>query len=190
MKLKSLLLHFAPEIILTIYMVLFFVVKNPNNPNDRVIMSDGKGYYGFITAILIYHDLEYRFIEEYESKYYPDDPTIFKEYRFKFRGETVNKVFPGMAFLMLPFFLIAHFLSFIFGFPTDGYSIIYQYCIGFSALFYLWLGLRFLRKLMFRFSFSEKVTAVLASLLLGFIVSVRPTNGMIVLLIPFIAGSW
>jgi len=240
MSIKPFLLRFAPEIILVIYLVLFFIVKNPNSPNDRVIMSDGKGYYGFITAILIYHDLEYSFIEEYESKYYPDDPTIFKEYRFKFRGETVNKGFPGMAFLMLPFFLIAHFLSFFFGFPTDGYSIIYQYSIGFSALFYLWVGLRFLRKLLWEFSFSENVITVLlfliafatnvnyytlkegtmthvpnfaliaaflyfikkavmdfkpkqlvaASLLFGLIGSVRPTNGLILMLIPFVAGNW
>lgn len=240
MKPNSLLLRFTPEIILTIYVALFFVVKNPNNPNDRVIMSDGKGYYGYITAILIYHDLEYSFIEDYESKYYPNDPTIFKEFRFKFRGETVNKGFPGMAFLMLPFFLIAHFLSFLFGFPTDGYSIIYQYSIGFSALFYLWVGLRFLRKLLLEFSFSENVTPVLlfliafatninyytlkegtmphvynfaliaafmyfikkavidfkpkpvvaASLLFGLIGSVRPTNGLILILVPFVAGNW
>lgn len=240
MNLKSFITRFTPEMIFAIYLVLFFVVKNPNSPNDRVIMSDGKGYYGYLTAIFIYHDFDYRFIEDYESKYYPSDPTIFKDFRYNFDGRTVNIYFPGLAFLMLPFFLIAHFLSWISGFPTDGYSIIYQYCIGISALFYLYLGLHFLRKLMREFSFSETSISVVlllvalgtninyytlkegtmthvynfaliaaflffvkkaivqfktkwvaaAALLFGLIVTVRPTNGMILLAVPFVAGSW
>mgnify|MGYP000950547345 CR=1 FL=1 len=240
MKIRDFLIRFTPEIIFTIYLALFFVVKNPNSPNDRVIMSDGKGYYGYITAIFIYHDLDYRFIEDYESKYYPNDPTIFKDFRYNFNGQTVNQYFPGMAFLMLPFFLIAHLLSWISGLPTDGYSIIYQYSIGFSALFYLWLGLHFLRKLLGEYSFAETTASIIlfliafgtninyytlkegtmthvynfaligaflffikkaadcfhkkwiiaASVLFGLIISVRPTNGMILLAVPFVAGSW
>lgn len=231
---------YAPEIILFIYVLLFFMVKQPNHPHDRVIISDGKSYYGYLTAIFIYNDLSYSFIEDYESKYYPDHPSIFKEFRYKYKGKTLNKGFPGLAFLLLPFFLIAHLIALLCGLPADGYSLIYQYFMGFSALFYFWVGLRFTRKMLAAFSFNSKTIAfilfliafatniiyytlkegmmthvynfgmlaaflfyiksyftsgrqhyiVKAALLFGLIVATRPTNGLFVLLIPFVAGSW
>ncbi len=149
------------SIILIIYVLLFMVFKKPYEEWDRVINSDGKGYYGYLPALIIYHDLDYKFIEDYESKYYPPDKSVFKDYRIPFRGETVNKYFPGLAILWLPFFLLAHFLSFLLGFPTDGYSIIYQYSIAFATLFYLGIGLKFLQKLLARLGAGEKLTSFL-----------------------------
>lgn len=238
--LPELLVKYAPEFILGVYVLLFFVVKNPDHPHDRVIISDGKGYYGYLTAAFIYQDFNYSFVEDYEAKYYPNHPSIFKEFRYQYKGQTVNKGFPGLAFLLMPFFLLAHLLALIFGLPADGYSLIYQYFMGFAALFYFWLGLRFTRKLMRSFGFDEKTIAiilfliafatnviyytlkegmmthvynfgliaaflfylknymetrnirsvVLSALLFGWIVSVRPTNGLIILLVPFVAGSF
>jgi hypothetical protein len=228
---------YTPEILLGIYLVAFFVVKNPQDRFDRVLISDGLGYYGYLTAIFIYDDLDYNFIEDYEAKYYGHDK--IKDFRQDVDGRKVNVYFPGLAFLFLPFFLIAHFLSLILGFPADGYSIIYQYSIGLAALFYLWLGLRFLQKLLLALKFSEKQTGLIlvlialgtnlnyyvlkegamshvysfaaisaflflikrasenfkirdisfAALLFGLIVIIRPTNGLVILLVPFIAGS-
>ncbi len=238
--LAELIVKFAPELILGVYVLLFFVVKNPSHPHDRVIISDGKGYYGYLTAAFIYQDFSYSFVEDYEARYYPNHPSIFKEFRYQYKGQTVNKGFPGLAFLLMPFFLAAHILALIFGLPADGYSLIYQYFMGFAALFYFWLGLRFTRKLMYAFGFDEKTTAavlfliafatniiyytlkegmmthvynfgliaaflfylknymesrktrsvVISALLFGWIVSVRPTNGLIILLVPFVAGSF
>lgn len=228
---------YTPEIILFLYVVLFLVVKNPADPFDRVLISDGKGYYAYLTAIFIYDDLDYNFIEDYESKYYGHDK--IKDFRYRFDGEIVNTYFPGVAFLMLPFFLIAHFLSMIFGFPADGYSIIYQYSLGLAALFYLWIGLRFLQKLLKTFHLNIKQISLIlilialgtninyyvlkegamshvysfaaiagfllllrhaskkfrtsniikAALLFGLIVIIRPTNGLVILLVPFVVGS-
>ncbi len=228
---------YTPEIILFFYVVLFLLVKNPADPFDRVLISDGKGYYAYLTAIFIYDDLDYNFIEDYEAKYYGHDK--IKDFRYKFDGEIVNTYFPGVAFLMLPFFLIAHFLSMIFGFPADGYSIIYQYSIGLGALFYLWIGLQLLRKLLESFHFSirqvsfililialgtninyyvlkegamshiysfaaisgllllvrqasknfRKSSIISAALFFGLIVIIRPTNALLILLVPFVAGS-
>lgn len=233
----SKLSRYMPEILLGIYLVAFFVVKNPGDRFDRVLISDGLGYYGYLTAIFIYDDLDYTFIEDYEARYYGYDK--IKDFRLDVDGKKVNVYFPGLAFLFLPFFLIAHFLSLIFGFPADGYSIIYQYSIGLAALFYLWLGLKFLRKLLPAMGFSQQQTALVmvivalgtnlnyyvlkegamshvysfaaisaflllvkkaadefklsylvqASLVFGLIVIIRPTNGLVILLAPFVAGS-
>jgi hypothetical protein len=138
------------------YAIIFLLVKSPHDPYDRLIINDGKGYYAYLPALFIYQDLEYGFVEYYESKYYPSDadPSYFKEFRFEFRGETVNKTFSGIAVLMLPFFLIAHVLALLFG-EADGYSMIYQYAIGFSAYFYLLLGLLSLKNLLGYFSETE-----------------------------------
>jgi hypothetical protein len=119
----------------------------------------------------------------------------------------------------------------------DGYSLLYQYAISIAALFYLWLGCRFLMKLLTRSGASVKIAAfitfvialgtnimyyalvensmthvysfslvtlflyyvyryfhdkkgkyfILSSVLLGLIILVRPTNGLIILLIPLMA---
>ena len=161
-------LRYTPEFILIIYLLLFFWIKKPYEEWDRVINSDGKGYYGYLTSIFIYDDLDYTFIEDYESKYYPSDGTAFKEFRMPFKGEIVNKTFPGLAILWLPFFLIAHMLSLIAGFEADGYSIIYQYAIGFAALFYLWLGSKWLFKLTRQLGATLEVSSIITiAILLG-----------------------
>jgi hypothetical protein len=230
---------YTAEIILLVYLILFLGLKKPYESWDRVINSDGKAYYGYLTAIFIYHDFDYNFIEDYEQKYYPADGSAFKEFRSDFRGETVNKGFPGLAALWLPFFLLAHLLTLLFGLPPDGYSIIYQYSIGFATLFYLWLGIKLLIKLLERSGAKQEMASFIAviialgtnmvyyaivepsiahiysfTLLTGFILSaylafeerkvkwyiwmtisffllviIRPTNGIFILLLPFIAGS-
>lgn len=231
------LTKYTPEILLGIYLILLFVVKNPGDRFDPVLISDGKGYYAYLTAIFIYQDFDYNFIEDYEAKYYGHDK--IKDFRMPVGDEIVNIYFPGLAFLFLPFFLIAHLLSLALGFPADGYSIIYQYSIGLAALFYFWVGLKFLLKLLRKFSFTEKQSAfililialgtninyytlkegsmshvysfaaiaaflylvkkagtnftrksiLLAALVFGLIVIIRPTNGLVILMVPFIAGS-
>jgi len=231
--------RFTPEILFFVYLVLFFLIKQPYQDYDRIISSDGKAYYGYLTAIFIYQDFDYGFVDDYEQKYYPPDKSQFKEFRFPFKGEIVNKAFPGLAVLLLPFFLLAHVLALLFGFPADGYSLIYQYTMGIGALFYLWLGLRLLKSLLSAFQFSKGSVATillllafgtnliyytineglmahvynftlvtlfllairksidekgykwlsLAALTLGLIVSVRPTNALVVMLIPLIAET-
>ncbi|NOX46022.1 MAG: hypothetical protein GXO89_03475, partial [Chlorobi bacterium] len=123
---RTKVLKYAPLVILFVYLFLSFSIKKPYENWDRVINSDGKGYYAYLPAIFIYHDLDYKFIESYEDRYYPADKSVFKEFRMPYKGETVNKYFPGFSFLWLPFFLLAHVLSLVLGFPADGYSIIYQ----------------------------------------------------------------
>jgi len=230
------LYRYTPEFILACYILIFVFFKHPSNNWERVINSDGKGYYAYLTAIFIYHDLDYKFIEYYEDKYYPEDRLIFKEFRVKTEGGIVNKCFPGLAILWLPFFLAAHLVSQLTGFEPDGYSILYQYSIAFAALFYLWIGCRFLFKLITKINANEKLAAfitlliglgtnliyytiiegsmthvysfalvtlflystfelfyhksskwfIISAILFSLIVLIRPVNGLIIILVPFI----
>lgn len=106
---------------------------------QKPINGDAKAYYAYLPAIFIYQDAEYNFVDDYEEKYYPADQ------RKNFlntteNGRTVNKTFPGVAVLYLPFFLIAHFLASISGTEADGYSMIYQYLFDFGYWFYILIG--------------------------------------------------
>lgn len=228
------------EIILILFAAYVILFRNISSPWERAIDSDGKGYYAYLTATFIYHDYHYGFVNDYESKYYPPDGTRY----FDFRNDTedggkVNQYFPGVAILWLPFFLLAHFLSYLFGFPTDGYSIIYQWSIMAASLFYLWLGMKVLYSLLKRFTtpgsasfilfllafgtgifcytiyapafthtpsfalitiflavcfkmFTEyRRRYVLWAVLLFCLISItRPTNAVVILLVPFAAGSF
>src|SRR5688572_4552246 len=233
------LLKYPAEIAFVTCLALFLIFKTSDNPWDRPIDSDGKGYYAYLPAIFIYGDLDYRFVEAYEKKYYPADGSRFKDFRYEYKGERVNKTFSGLAILWLPFFLLAHLFSYLFGFETDGYSLPYQYAIALAALFYLWLGCRLLNKVLqklhvpvyaagfivlcfalgtnlfyftyhvpsfahvynfalvaaflycvlYLFETKQRKWLIRAAIVLGFILAIRPTNGIIVLAIPFLAGG-
>jgi hypothetical protein len=65
----------------------------------------------------------------------------------------------GMAILWIPFFLGAHAMAHLLGVSTLGYSWPYSFSIFLATLFYLFLGLFFLRKLLLRY-FSDITTAI------------------------------
>ena len=80
---------YTPGFILLMYIFFFLVLRHPAQNWDRVINSDGKGYYAYLPAIFIYNDLNFRFVEFYENKYYPPDRSVFKEFRVDVKGKTV-----------------------------------------------------------------------------------------------------
>ncbi len=121
------------------------------------INGDGKGYYSYLPATFIYHDYHFSFYKSLEEKYYPPNTKV--DFMAKLKdGEFVNRCYIGTALLWVPFFLLAHFLSLIMGWPADGFAPAYQYSILIAAIFYLWLGLIFLRKLLLSFGFNELKT--------------------------------
>lgn len=145
-----------------------FLERDPSDPYSRPIISDAKGYYAYLPAIFIYQDFEYDFVSEMDENYYAvgQDKHIFIEVD----GERVNKTFPGISLLYLPFFLIAHFLALLLGFDADGYSLIYQYLFDFGQFFYATLGMLFAAK------FLEKLGLSKRSILLSIIMIVIGTN--------------
>jgi hypothetical protein len=155
------------EILLVASAVFFFSTKHLKEPYDKVIMAEGLGYYAYLPAVFIYHDLSFNFFNDIHSKYYAtsyNPPT--RNFILEFDGIRVNKYFPGVSFLWLPFFLVAHLLALLFHLTADGYSPIYQYAIGVAGLFYTYLGLVFTRKLLNYYRFTPAVqTIVLTGIL-------------------------
>ncbi|MDF2436777.1 MAG: hypothetical protein K0Q95_1153 [Bacteroidota bacterium] len=191
-----------------------------------MIDSDGKGYYQYLTATFISHNL---------SSQQSDERYIFKTER-----GAVNKYFAGTAFAMLPFFGAGYISAAIAHKPLNGYSPPFQRAISFAGLCYLCLGLFFLAKLLMLYGTDLRTTLILivaitfgTNLLMyavyhpsfshvysfcfvamflyfsklyftdqrlkhislvafafGMIVLIRPTNGLIILTIPFLAGNY
>ena len=237
-KLKTVFLKYHIEILVFLAVGLFFLTRNPDSPYDKMIGSDGKGYYAYLPAIFIHHSFDYAFVEDYEHKYHQSGDNFF-DFRIAVDGKTVNKYFPGVAILWLPFFILAHLFCLLSSFAPDGYSLPYQISIGLVAIFYLWLGLKILRLILQRFQITEEIIFVtvwalffgtnlyyytieepsfthvysfalinifvlalfknlekfrskwlfILAISLALIVIIRPINGLIILIIPFVAGS-
>ena len=126
-----------------------------------IIQSDGKGYYAYLPAVLIYHDFNFDFFDQTEiaNSY---DKNRFFDYRAYHKGKTLNKYTAGIAFCILPFFLLAHVLTGFSGLQVDGYSQLYAVFVSIAAIAYLMLGLFYLKKL---FSLYD-IKGLLASFLL------------------------
>jgi len=122
------------------------------------IGSDGYGYYSYLPCVFIYHKFDYKRVLEEASKVRPG--SAYNATAIVFQNKEVDKCFPGVAILLAPFFLIAYALSYLLGFDTGGYGFLFQASVSIAALFYLTLGLVFLRKLMKEFSISDKIIGV------------------------------
>lgn len=145
--------------ILLIAAILVFCASNINWGGDKwrnIVLSDGKGYYAYLPAILIYHDLNLGFYDSIEHKYYYKN--TYYDYRADDeQGHVIDKYFSGTAVLMLPFFLQAHIFTLLADLPADGYSKFYPIAINIAAIFYLVAGLFFLKRLLRFYTPNESV---------------------------------
>lgn len=117
---------------------------------NRIIKSDGKGYYAYLPAIFIYQDLNFTFYDKMDMGTYFDAPNQY-DYRVDYKEKKINKYYLGTAIAMAPFFGLAHVITKLSGGAADGYSTWYQLGISLAAIFWLVVGLYFLDKLLRRF---------------------------------------
>ena len=65
----------------------------------------------------------------------------------------------GMSMMYLPFFIVAHPMAQLLGYEADGYSLPYRFALAMSSIFYLFIGLIFLRKFLLNY-FSKGIVAI------------------------------
>ena len=143
-------------------MVMTAVSSNLNwgGGNWRHILgSDAKGYYAYLPAVFIYHDLNFGFFDAIEKEEY-HDPHLYYDYRAEAHGARIDKYYAGTALAELPFFLAAHGLTLLSGGDADGYSSFYLIAVNIAALFYLFIGLLFLDRSLARWSIGSGARAV------------------------------
>ena len=144
---------------------IVFVYLNINRPwkPTSIISSDTRCYYGYIPATLIYHDPSLKFIDVNPNGY-------FDKFFFHTNpdGSRVIKMTMGLSFLYLPFYYLGHFYTLLFGsfgnFEANGYTIPYQVALCFGSVFYLLIGLLYLRKVLLTY-FTEVVTSITLTLI-------------------------
>jgi hypothetical protein len=109
------------------------------------ICGDARGYYAWLPAIFIYHDLSFSFFDSVEMKDQACGCQVaipIQDYRYDFDGKTCDKYYPGTSFLMLPFFAIAHIATkYVTHYQANGYSQLYFSIMGLAGVFYYFLGM-------------------------------------------------
>lgn len=119
--------------------------------------DDVLNYYIYLPSLFVHGDMTMEWTGKPESQFERDSKFI---YVFgKGSPLKVPRMTMGMAILYSPFFLIAHFLSWISGVEMNGYNGIYSYLLGISTFFYGIMGLVFTRKILKRY-FNENVIAL------------------------------
>lgn len=127
---------------------------------NRVIAWDVIDYYGYLPATFIYGDVT---LENPNEKFEQFNHTFW--YRKTEEGKKVFKTSMGMAMLYSPFFFASHIYTMATDGVASGFSPPYKFAICLSSLFYLLIGLIYLRKLLRKY-FSVNTTA-LTLLLIG-----------------------
>lgn len=140
-------------------LIMTLVSNNLNWTRDfwkGIVKSDAKGYFAYLPATFVQHDLNYTFYDSLErGKYY--DANFYFDYRFQTAdGRSYNKYFCGSAVAMAPFYLMGHFVAKAGGYDVDGYSAPYAISVTVAALFYLFLGLLYLQKTLTLYEVSER----------------------------------
>jgi len=143
---------FAIFLIMLCALWYVFNVRNWKTEN-KVIYWDIISYYAYLPATFIYQDLTLNFTENYSGTH-----------KFLFwpskapNGNKVIMTSMGLSILYAPFFFMAHAYAYIGGYDTGGYSIPYSFALIMAGIFYLGLGLIFLRKILLLY-FSDTVTS-------------------------------
>lgn len=149
----------APWLIFSI--VLWAIVNTTFKKEYQtgIIEADAKGYYAYLPAVFIYHDLNFGFYNQIENKTYYN-PNLIYEYLRQHNGKTINKYYAGTALCLMPFFLAGHAITLLSDLPVDGYSYYYTLMVHLGALFYFMLALFGIRKLLRSYRIDKNVIAV------------------------------
>jgi hypothetical protein len=123
--------------------------------NYPPIRSDGMGYYLYLPASLIDHDLTLQ--TTIARSFGGTRPEWAGVNRIRETNRLLIKYPPGEAIMLAPFFLLAHALTLVSHVAeADGFSVLYQAAAALGGLCYVLVGLTVLRMLLEK-SFSPLV---------------------------------
>lgn len=223
-------------------LIVFALILTYNNylGNEEVIIkADGKGYYDYLPSVFIFHDLDRKNHNRFENHQVYERVNKLSVY-VPYGKFLVNKYPVGTSLMISPFFFITYAIDRTQGEEVNVFSRPFNISIFHAAVFYLFLSLFFLKKLLklydfkyftiliiqlllifatavplyssydaafshiyslfaittflyclkYYFSKLEKRYILYCMIMLGLIVLIRPFNILVVLFIPFIAGSF
>ncbi len=138
----------------------FFYYPKWQQPDTEATISwDVSGYYLYLPAIFIYHDLrQVQFFDTISQKYRMG-PGMGQVSKHEKSGNYVMKYSSGQALQYLPWFTAAHLLAKPLGYPADGFSRPYQAAITWGSLLIALLGLWITRLNLLNY-FSDRAVAI------------------------------
>lgn len=143
---------------ITIFLLILICSWYGKNLNtwgkNKVIQNDVISYYAYLPSAIIFNDLNFEFTETLPEDF---EGTIWLQTTPT--GNPILRMTMGLAILWSPFFLAAHGIAHITGASTLGYSWPYSLSIFIAALFYLFIGLFYLRKILLKY-FSDLTASV------------------------------
>ena len=149
--------------IFILLVIVFTIVSQEKWDKDNgVIAADARGYYAYLPALFIHNDLKFDNYEDYK---------IDKRYEVWVMqdesGKKYIKFTCGMSIMYSPFFLVTHALAESLGEEANGFSYPYKVGLIISSIFYLFIALVFLSKLLLRYFEDRVVSVCLLILFLG-----------------------
>ena len=130
--------------------------------NNGVLAHDMYVYYSYLPATFIYKDYSFAWGGEIPKDSRGEVWCLPTD-----NGGCVQKMTMGMAYLYLPFFLIAHALALLLDLEPHGYSSIYHQMMAIGTLIYAMFSLLLQRSILLRY-FKDWTTAItLAGIFLG-----------------------
>lgn len=151
--------------------ILFFLVVSVfyNNSRQRRLDWDVFGYYLYLPAHFIYHDITLeekdKWLSPIIAKYNTTD-NLYQAYKGP-KDKYVMKYTMGLSFVYAPFFFIADFLAPKLGYDRDGFSPPYQILMLICAIFFSLLGIYYLFKILSIYYDSNIVLTTIAFLVFG-----------------------
>ena len=119
---------------------------------QKVIYWDVVSYYSYLPATFIYKDITLEFMKDYKGPL-----ILFWPLRAP-NGARVIKMTMGLSFLYAPFFFMGHLTAQLTEAHPGGFSWPYKFFLQISSIFYLIIGLYFLKKILQKY-FSNLITA-------------------------------
>lgn len=131
---------------------------------EALLSWDASGYYWYLPATFIYHDLKYQSFNDHLMHQYEPTPGNYEQGIKQPDGGYVLKYSSGMAVMEMPFFFAGHLLAKPLGYPADGLSPPYQLAIQLGGVLFALLGLWYFRRFLLLF-YNDRVVAVTLLLL-------------------------
>jgi hypothetical protein len=156
------------SLFVAVFCSLFIIYFRFHDPITNVLSWDPFGYYLYLPATFIYHDLGIKdpsWVNHIMDQYHAS--TTFYQAFLSPTNHMVIKYTIGSALFYSPFFFIAHWLAPLLGYPADGFSMPYQFCQVIGALIWCIIGIFMLRKLLLHYVADKIVAMALLALLLG-----------------------
>ena len=124
--------------------------RNQAHTPVNFVVGDAGDYYSYLISIFINHNLSHQTVSDW--------------YILKTASGTINVHPIGEAILLMPFFFIGYAMAFCMGSELNGISVPFQVSLSIAAIFYVILGLHFLKKILLLNGHTVKVSLLMIAL--------------------------